>query len=200
VGTSPESLSPRRRRVDAQRNRDALLAAARRLFDAQGPGVSLDEIAGAAAVANATLYRHFPTRAELIVAVYAEEVAQLSDLGERLLDRPDPAQALADWLREFVRHVATKRELALALPDEPSGERGALFARWHATMHDAAAGLLDRAQAAGAVRAEVSPGDLLALATGIALTSLPAGAHERLLELARRGYGAGSQALPVDGR
>lgn len=150
----------------------------------------LDDIAKAAAVANATLYRHFPTRAELIVAAYAEEVAGLSRLSEEFLHRPDPGQALADWLRAFVQHVATKRALALALPDEPDGERGALFAGWHAAMHAAASRLLARAHAAGAVRAELDAGALLALASAIALTGLPAAKLDALLDIAQHGYRA----------
>lgn len=199
TGTSPEehpsrpTNGPRRaRRVDAERNRDALIAAAKRLFDDRGPDVSLDEIAKTAKVANATLYRHFPTRAELIVAVYAEEVTELSELSERLLERSDPSRALTDWLRAFVQHVATKRDLALALPDEPDGERGVLFAGWHATMQQAASRLLTRAQDAHAIRAELSAADLLVLATGIALTGLPAARLEVLLDLVRDGYGYGS--------
>jgi AcrR family transcriptional regulator len=192
TGTSPENKpspsSGRARRVDATRNRDALLAAARRLLDEHGPHVPLDEIAKAAEVANATLYRHFPTRADLIVAVYAEEVGALSDLSEQLLNRPDPGQALADWLRAFVQHVVTKRDLALALPDAPGDKRGALFADWHATMRDAAARLLTRAQADGTVRSDLRTDDLLALATGIALTGLPTPRLKKLLELIRHGY------------
>jgi AcrR family transcriptional regulator len=194
---SPESASGRTtrgrrrtRRVDAERNRGALLAAAKRLFEARGPDVTLDEIARTAMVANATLYRHFPTRAELIVAVYAEEVAELSKLSDRLSDSHDPARALTDWLRAFLQHVATKRELALALPDEPDSERSELFAGWHATMHHAASRLLTHAQDAHAVRAELDAIDLLALTTGIALTGLPPARLEMLLDLARDGYGS----------
>ena len=107
---------------------------------------------------------------------------------ERLLDSPDPTQALTDWLRAFVQHVATKRDLALGPPDEPDGERGELFAGWHATMHRAASRLLTRAQDAHAIRAELDATDLLALATGIALTGLPAARLEIVLDLARDGY------------
>jgi hypothetical protein len=124
------------------------------------------------------------------VAVYAEEVDELSELSERLLDSPDPAQGLTEWLRAFVQHVATKRDLALALPDEPDSGRGELFAGWHATMHRAASLLIARAQDAHAIRSEVTATDLLALATGIALTGLPAARLEMLLALARDGYGS----------
>jgi len=185
-GTSPDHNPSRARRVDAERNRGALIAAARRLFDQRGADVALDEIARAAGVANATLYRHFPTRAELIVAVYAEEVDELGRAGERLGERPDADGALADWLRLFVHHVATKRDLARALPDDQ--ERGAQFTAWHATMHNAAEQLVHRARDAGTVRADVTARDLLALAGAIALTGLPERGLERLLGLIRDGY------------
>jgi AcrR family transcriptional regulator len=194
TGMSPESNSQRpagvsrARRADADRNRAALLAAAARLFDERSPEVPLDEIAKAAGVANATLYRHFATRAELILTVYAQEVADLVELAERLQGAGDPDRALTDWLRAFVRHVAGKRDLALALPDEPAGRRGALFAEWHAAMRTAAEQLLERAQAGGTVRGDVRASDLLALTAGIAMTGLPADALERLLDLARDGY------------
>lgn len=165
-----------------------MIAAARRLFGERGPDVPLDEIARIAGVANATLYRHFPSRAELLVAVYAEEVAQLKQMGERLLLGPDSGEALTEWLRAFVHHVATKRELALALPAD--GDREALFSDWHATMDDAASQLVSRAREAGTVRSDVRAGDLLALAAAVALTGQPAGRLDALLELIRDGYRA----------
>ncbi|WP_280367973.1 TetR/AcrR family transcriptional regulator [Nocardia wallacei] len=190
---SPESqpaarASKRPRRADAERNRAALLAAAERLFDERGTDVPLDEIAKAAEVANATLYRHFATRADLIAAVYAEEVRDLDRLSDRLLDRTDPDQALTEWLRAFMRHVATKRDLALAIPDEPDGERDGLFAGWHATMRAAAARLLARAQRDRAVPSELDAADLLVVVSGIALTGLPEDRLDRLLHLVRDGY------------
>jgi AcrR family transcriptional regulator len=176
------------RRVDAEHNRAALLTAARRLFDQRGPDVALDEVARTAGVANATLYRHFATRAELIVAVYAGEVSGLADLAQRLLRSPDPGQALTDWLCAFVRHVATKRDLALALPDGPEGRRGELFTEWHDTMRTAIEGLLERARSAGVVRREVAAADLLALAAGVAMTGLPGDRLDALIALVRSGY------------
>jgi AcrR family transcriptional regulator len=184
----------RARRVDAGRNRAALVATARRLFDERGIDVALDEIAKSAGLANATLYRHFPSRAELIVAVYATELDDLRRASDDLLDRPDPGQALADWLRLFVHHVATKHELALALPDD--SKRGVLFSSWHATMQDAAAQLLDRARDAGAVRAGITTTDLLALVSGIALTGLPSSRLNTLLDLVQDGLTSSARALP----
>jgi AcrR family transcriptional regulator len=70
---------------------------------------------------HATMYRHFPTRRELIVAVYAEEVAQLCDRGAALLHDRAPGEALFGWLRAFIAHVASKRALALAIPTIEAG-------------------------------------------------------------------------------
>jgi AcrR family transcriptional regulator len=190
---SPESqptgrASTRPRRVDAERNRAALLTAAKQLFDERGTDVSLDEVAKTAKVANATLYRHFATRADLIVAVYAEEVIDLDRFSNQLVDHTDPDQALTDWLRVFMHHVATKRDLALAIPDEPHGDREGLFASWHATMETAAARLLARAEHARAVRGELTAADLLAVVSGIALTGLPENRLDALLDIIRYGY------------
>jgi AcrR family transcriptional regulator len=184
---SPES-NPRAPRIDGERNRAALVAAARRLFDDRGPDTPLNDVAVAAGVANATLYRHFATRADLIVAVYTQEVSELSALAKRLLRATDPAQALSEWLLAFVRHVAAKRDLAQALPDTRDGRRGTLFAEWHTIMHTDAERLLDRAQAVHAVRSEIRATDLLALANGIALTRLPDDRLQALLHVVRHGY------------
>lgn len=164
------------------------MAAAKQLLEDRGVDVPLDEIAKAAHVANATLYRHFPTRAELIVAVYADEVEELVGLGERLLSESDPAQALDAWLSAFVHHVATKRELALALPDGPHDARDSLFGRWHAAMEVAAGRLLARAQESCDVPDGLRVSDLLALASGVALTGLPQARLDAMLAIVREGY------------
>jgi AcrR family transcriptional regulator len=189
--------SGRPRRADAQRNHDLVLAAAKEAFAEQGVDVAIDEIARRAGVGNATLYRHFPTRRELIVAVYADEVAALNGQGAALLGSDDPGGALREWLLAFIAHVATKRDLALAVSDLPEGGaedggegdgdgRTALFARWHESMHATAGPLLARAQQAGAVRRDLTVPELLALATGIALAGSDA---ERLLTLIHEGLG-----------
>ena len=124
----------------------------------------LDEIARRAGVGNATMYRHFPTRRDMVIAVYAEEVTALGELGRTLLADPSPADALFAWLRAFIAHVSTKGQLPLAIPDDDAGQRSALYREWHATMHTAAAGLLRRAQEADAIKADLSVADLLASA------------------------------------
>src|SRR5690242_8753984 len=118
AGTGPASdrEQPRRpRRADAQRNYERLLATAREVFDEHGADAPLDEIARRAGIGNATMYRHFPTRRELIIAVYADEVDALCAQGQALLEKEQPGDALFTWLRSFIAHVATKRDLALAI-------------------------------------------------------------------------------------
>jgi AcrR family transcriptional regulator len=178
---------PRPRRADAERNAGLLVAAAREVFAERGPEAALDDVARRAGVGNATLYRHFPTRGDLLVAVYADEVAGLCGLAAALLRDPAPAEALFAWLEEFAAHVATKRELALAITDDPAGKRTALFERWHGSMRSAAAGLLERAQDAGAVRPEPTAADLLALAGAAALAGSGPAHVRRLLAIVRHG-------------
>ncbi|GAA3515547.1 AcrR family transcriptional regulator [Streptosporangium album] len=187
----PRARPERPRRADAQRNYESLLASAKRVFDEQGVDAPLDDVARRAGVGNATMYRHFPTRRELIIAVYADEVTELCARGETLLGEEPPGDALFTWLRTFIAHVATKRELALALADDHGGQRSTLFHRWHAAMHASASALLTRAQRAGAVRADLDTSDLLALANGIALTGADSDQAERLLLLIRHGTDIG---------
>jgi AcrR family transcriptional regulator len=179
--------SRRPRRTDAQRNGELLLEAAREVFEERGVSAALDEIARRAGVGNATMYRHFPTRQELIVAVYAEEVTALRTLGADLITDPAPGAALFRWLRAFVAHVASKRELALAVADDDAGHRSALYESWHASMHTTAAALLQRAQSDGAVAADLRVGDLLALANAVAVAGTDVEHAQRLLDLARYG-------------
>jgi AcrR family transcriptional regulator len=185
---SPSAERPGRpRRADARRNYELLLSAAKEVFDEHGADAPLDDIARRAGVGNATMYRHFPTRRELIIAVYADEVAALCALGEALLTEADAGDALFGWLRAFVAHVATKRELVLALADDRAGQRSVMVRDWHQAMHSTAAALLTRARHSGAVRGDVAVPDLLALANGIALTGPDIDQIDRLLALLRHG-------------
>ncbi|WP_067680380.1 TetR/AcrR family transcriptional regulator [Nocardia miyunensis] len=177
----------RPRRADARRNYELVLAAAREVFDELGVTAPLDEIARRAGVGNATMYRHFPTRREMVIAVYAEEVTALGELGRTLLDAPSPADALFTWLRAFITHVSTKGQLPLSIPDDEAGQRSALYHEWHETMHTAAADLLHRAQHAGAIKNDLDVADLLAAANGIGHAAADAPQIERLLTILRDG-------------
>ncbi|MBU3066536.1 TetR/AcrR family transcriptional regulator [Nocardia sp. NEAU-G5] len=180
-------MADRPRRADARRNYERVLAAAKEVFEELGVTAPLDEIARRAGVGNATMYRHFPTRRDMVIAVYAEEVAALGELGRALLADPSPADALFAWLRAFIAHVSTKSELPLAIPDDEAGDRSALYRDWHATMHTAAAELLRRAQDARAIRADLDVADLLASANGIGRAAADDAQADRLLAIVRAG-------------
>lgn len=189
VGMSPDSK--RGPRADASRNAARLVTAARELLDAgggtAGDDVALDEVARRAGVGNATLYRHFPTRADLLVAVYADEVTELCRRGADLRTAPDPLDALFTWLDAFVVHVATKRPLAMAATDGPDGRRTPLFEEWHASINAVADDLVTRARPA--LRRGVTATDVLALTSGAAIVA-DAEHARRLVALLRTGLAA----------
>jgi AcrR family transcriptional regulator len=174
-------------RADAARNLALLLAAARELFAERGPDLPLDEVARRAGVGNATLYRHFPTRGDLIVAVYADEVEALCQRGVDLEAAPDAGAALFEWLDAFVVHIAAKRPLALAVTDNADQRRTRLFEEWHRAITAVAARLLARAATAGAVRDGLTVTDLLALTSAAAIASTDPDHARRLLALLRTG-------------
>ena len=183
----PDGARPRR--ADAARNRQLLVDAARQLIDESGPALVMDEVARRAGVANATLYRNFPARSDLLVAVYAGDVDQLCEQGTALLRTASPGAALITWMDSFVRHVAARRPLALAAT-EGSEQRGELFSRWHERMATTAAPLLTRAQEAGAVRRDLAARDILALANAAAIAGTGPDDARRLLDVMRLGFAA----------
>ncbi|MGX0959813.1 AcrR family transcriptional regulator [Bradyrhizobium japonicum] len=156
----------RKPRADAVRNRERVLEAAKVVFNAGGPEASLEAVAKRAGVGIGTLYRHFPTREDLFEAVYRREVEQLSELAEQLKNAKDPVDALRRWLRSNVEFVATKKGMsaALALTFQSSSELAA-FSMDRLTR--AIGSLLDRAVAAGQMRGDVSPEDLLRALVGM---------------------------------
>jgi AcrR family transcriptional regulator len=156
----------RRPRADAIRNRERVLQAAKTIFSAGGPEASLEAVARRAGVGIGTLYRHFPTREALFEAVYRREVQQLSEFAEQLKGEASPVDALRRWLRSNVEFVATKKGMsaALALAVQNASELQAFsFDR----LTKAVGGLLERAAAAGEIRDDVSPEDLLRALVGM---------------------------------
>lgn len=178
----------RSRRADAARNTQLLLAAASELFEEHGHDVALDEVARRAGVGNATLYRNFPTRGDLLVAVYADEVAALCQQGADLLARPSAADGLFTWLDSFIAHVAAKRTLALAATEGSDEQRSELFARWHQSMTSTAERLLVRAQETRSVRPDLTATDLLALASAATIAGTSARHSQQLLRIMRHGF------------
>lgn len=156
----------RRPRADAARNHDRLLQAAKAVFSAGGPEASLEAVAKRAGVGIGTLYRHFPTREALFEAVYRREVQQLSDLADQLRNEADPLEALRRWLRSNVEFVATKKGMMAALELAVHGSSD-LYAHTFERLTKAVGGLLDRAVAAGVIRSDISPEDLLRALVGM---------------------------------
>jgi AcrR family transcriptional regulator len=149
------SAKPPRKRSDARRNEETLLAAAAAAFVASGVDVPVREIAAAAGVGIGTIYRHFPTRADLIVAVYRHQVEACADAGPTLLkDSDSPHAALTDWINLFVDFLITKHGLARALQSD-----SAAFDTLHAYFLDrlvpVCAQLLEAAAAAGEIAPDV---------------------------------------------
>jgi AcrR family transcriptional regulator len=164
--TDPATLSRRPKRADALRNYEKLVAAAREAFTEADRSASLEDIARRAGVGIGTLYRNFPTRADLVQAIYVDEVEALSrSAGE--LAALEPWEALSAWLQRFVGYVATKQ----ALSDElfAVAERdAAVFAGCRAMLHEAGEPLLRRAQDAGVVRPDVAIDEVVRMVAGIA--------------------------------
>ncbi|RKN04060.1 TetR/AcrR family transcriptional regulator [Streptomyces radicis] len=190
----------RRPRADAVRNRERLLAAAERAFNAEGADTSLDDIAHAADVGNATLYRHFPTRQALIAAVYAERIEHLCASAADLRAEEPTGEALTAWLRLVIDHTTRNRGLRDAFVaayrirhDEETPE----VAEWHRATHEAATPLLQDAQAAGRVRVDVDIDELIGLTTAIAQTGNGDRPFaDRLLTLALEGVRARTEEAP----
>ncbi len=160
----PRGPAAPHKRADARRNEQTLLAAAAALFVASGVEVPVRDIAARAGVGVGTIYRHFPTRADLIIAVYRHQVEACAAAGPTLLaSGPTPHAALGRWIHLFVDFLVTKHGLAAALRSDDIG-----FAALHAYFLDrlvpVCAQLLDAAVAAGEIRPDM---DALALLYGV---------------------------------
>ena len=169
AGAAALERAPRRRRVDAQRNVDALLGAAKTVFGTSGVDAPAKEITDLAGVGVGTLYRHFPLRSDLIKAVLEREIDACADAAPALRAAHDPATALSRWLHRYTEFLASKRGLAAALHSgDPAFD--ALPGYFYQRTEPALAGLLDDAAAAGDVRADISARDIL---SAIALLCQP---------------------------
>jgi AcrR family transcriptional regulator len=190
----PPQKRARAPRSDATRNTERILTAARELFEQRGAQVTMDEIAQRAGVGNATLYRRFPSRSDVLVAVYSDEVAALCRQGQELLQAAAPADALFTWLDAFIAHIADKRALAVAATQGSDDRRNDLFRSWHSSMITTADQLLKRAQEAATVRQDLTADEILALANSVVLASSDRRQARFLMGVIRKGIDAvGSQ-------
>jgi AcrR family transcriptional regulator len=168
VPTGDEPRSRRPLRADARRNHERLVEHARAAFAEAGVDASLDDIARRAGVSGGTLYRHFPTRLDLVEAVLAGQVAALIDLGRRLLTAEDEVDALVTWLRAALHHGLTYRGLSAAVMNAALDRGADVVSTWHGGMVEVGAALLARAQEVGGVAADADPADVLKLVGAIA--------------------------------
>ncbi|MDR3471332.1 MAG: TetR/AcrR family transcriptional regulator [Devosia sp.] len=160
AGQGEDAPPARPVRADAQRNIDALLAAALAVFAASGVDAPVREIAAKAGVGVGTLYRHFPTRADLIAAVFRREIDACADAAVTLAGQHPPGEALALWMQRFAAFIATKRGLAAALHSgDPAYEP--LPGHFEQRLTPALRNLLATAVAAGQVRGDIEAEELL---------------------------------------
>ncbi|WP_261564527.1 TetR/AcrR family transcriptional regulator [Frankia gtarii] len=186
-------MADRPGRQDAQRNRARLLETAADVFRDAGSDAPLDLIAARAGVANATLYRHFPTRGLLLSAVYAQAIDALCAEATARVEGDDD-DALFDWLGVVMAHMQTSRGLREALVAAyalASEELTAEVNEWHVRIDAAAKPLFTRARDRGLVRSSLRWNEVLALVTAVAGAAGPDHqAARRMLTVVVVGLGA----------
>ncbi len=161
------SRAARKPRIDAQRNRERLIDAAKTAFTEAGADASLEEIARRAQVGIGTLYRHFPTRDAILEAVYRREVQTLANAAERLLETRTAGEAMHDWMHLFVDYIATKKLIAPAL-GSMAGGASEMFAASGVLINGAVNRLVEAAKASGEIRTDIGAGDLTHALIGFA--------------------------------
>jgi AcrR family transcriptional regulator len=158
-------------RADAARNRERLLSAAvRALSSGAGPESTLEAIARDAGVGIGTLYRHFPTREALIEAAYRNELTRLCEAAPELQRTLRADEATRAWMDRFVDYMTTKRGMADALRTVIASG-GNPYATSRDQLLAALTGLIEAGSAAGVIRADVDPADVLASLSGVTLAA-----------------------------
>ena len=156
----------RKSRSDALRNRELILEVAKQVFTRRGADASMDEIAKRAKIGPGTLYRHFPTRDDLLATVYIVEVEKLAAAQKKLSAELSPIEALRAWLLVFIDYMATKKIIAPAL-NAMVGGPSRVFQQTTQVMEEAANALASNAVASGDLRPDVDPIDLMRAIYGL---------------------------------
>jgi AcrR family transcriptional regulator len=176
----------RPQRVDARTNRGRILDTAEEVFGKGGESASTEEVARLAGVGIATVFRHFPTKAELLKAVLVRRFDRLRERAEALLDATDAGAAFRDFFAEVVADAATKIAIAEALLDA-GGDNDGDAEQAANKLRRAIGTLLHRAQQAGAIRSDAELPEVYALLVGAsraaANTHLDAEVKERMLAI-----------------
>jgi len=140
---------------------------AKEAFARHGANASLDDIAKQAEVGPGTLYRHFPTREELLQSVYRSELEKLAAAEQKFAQTMQPIEALRAWLLLFVDAIAAKQLIAPAL-NTLLGDPKKVFEASYAKMHQAIRALVKRGVESGDIRKDLDPVDLLHALVGVA--------------------------------
>ena len=148
------------------RNRERILEVAKGVFTRQGANASLEEIAKQAGVGAGTLYRHFPTRDELIEGVYRNEVEKLAAAAARFAETMSPLEALRAWMMLLVDYIAAKHIIAPALSTVVGGP-SRLYEGSRTIIQGAIDGLVRRAKKSGDLRRDLDAYDLLRALIGV---------------------------------
>jgi AcrR family transcriptional regulator len=160
----------RKPRTDGVRNRERILEVAKEAFTRSGSNTSLDDIAKQAGVGAGTLYRHFPTRDQLLEAVYRTEVEKLAAAQRKFAETLPPIEALRAWMLLFVDYIAAKQIIAPALNTLVGGS-SRVFEASYAQVWEAIRALVKRAIKSGDIRKDLDPIDLLRALIGVANVS-----------------------------
>lgn len=193
----------RQRRADAERNRQRLLDAAQELFRERGLEVGVGEIAEKAGVGRGTLFRNFPTKEDLIAAIVVLRMRDVSERGIALRDAADPDEALFELLEHMAGEQQINRSLFEAIAD--AWLVNAEIRAGHVEVVGAVEGLLERAQAAGLVRRDVSAIDVLMLLKGVceaaySLSQIEPDIIQRHLDLIRAALAPDAKPARLRGR
>jgi AcrR family transcriptional regulator len=172
-----EAEPPKVLRADAQRNRARILDVAADVFSTKGASASTEEVARRAGVAIGTIFRHFPTKDDLLRAVMKELLRRLMDEVRSLNAEGDPATALFTFFTHMVEQAAAKKTVVDLLARAGFSVD---IAEPVQALRQAIGGLLTRAQQAGAVRDDVHLDEVMALLTSTCQGALSAGWDRRL--------------------
>jgi AcrR family transcriptional regulator len=190
-------------RADARRNRERILAAAAERFAAEGIEVQMAEIARHAGVGNATVFRHFPTKRDLVVALVETQMGEMLAVAEEAAAAEDPVTGLRELVDSMCLRFVENHGLKQMTAAHFQGDERLIALRDR--MLGLLGGLVERCQAAGAIRADVQPIDVVVLVNGVSAAMLGLeeerpGLHRRYLALALAGLSpaAADGPLPME--
>jgi len=168
-------------RADARHNHDLLLEVAAKAFANEGPGASLKQIAADTGVGIGTLYRRFPTREALFIAVHRLEITRMAERADELLADHAPIDALLAWLEEFAAFLQAKEGMAEMFRSVMAGDENP-FLDLRALTNDAAKRLIAAATGTG-IRDDIDPMDILTAVHGLTLAATDSNQLRRLVHL-----------------